>query len=364
MTPTVEKSSMVSFDLNDFVFNQGHGVKGLSELNLETLPKKYIQPTERLINVIPEDSIPVIDMSNWENDPRIAECVCEAAEKFGFFQLVNHGIPLEVLDGVKDATQRFFGLPAEEKRKYSKEFSPANNIRYGTSFSPDSEKSLEWKDFLSMFYVSEDEASAYWPPQCKNECIEYMKRTEILCRKLMVALMERLNVKEIDEKKESLIMGSKRIDLNFCPQCPNPDLTVGIGPHSDVSSLTFNSLFQDEIGGLYVRVREGKGKEDGWVHVPPIEGSLVINVGDALQILSNGRYKSVEHCWIATGSKNRISIPIFVNPKLTHVIGPLPEILATSEKPIYRNFLYSDYVKHFFTKTHDGKKTIEFVEIK
>ncbi|WCJ18769.1 2-oxoglutarate (2OG) and Fe(II)-dependent oxygenase superfamily protein [Euphorbia peplus] len=361
MAPTVE-SSMVSFDLSDFVFNKGNGVKGLSELNFKTLPKEYIQPKERLIKAIPKDSIPVIDMSNWENDPKIAESVCEAAEKFGFFQLVNHGIPLEILDGLKAATQRFFGLPAEEKKKYSKELSPTNNIRYGTSFSPDSEKSLEWKDFLSMFYVSQDEASAYWPPQCKDECIEYMKRTEILCRKLMTALMERLNVKEIDEKKESLIMGSKRINLNFYPKCPNPDLTVGIGRHSDVSSLTF--LFQDEIGGLHVRVNEGEGKEDGWVHVPPIKGSLVINVGDALQILSNGRYKSVEHCVIASGSKNRISIPIFVNPKPTDVIGPLPEILATGEKPIYRNFIYSDYVKHFFKKAHDGKKTVEFAEIK
>ncbi|XP_065871377.1 feruloyl CoA ortho-hydroxylase F6H1-3-like [Euphorbia lathyris] len=362
MAPTVEESHIVSFDLNDFVFNQGHGVKGLSELNLKALPKQYIQPKERLINIISQESIPVIDMSNWENDPKIAESVCEAAEKFGFFQLVNHGVPLEVLQGVKDATERFFGLPAGIKKKFSKKFSPTTNVRFGTSFSPDSEKALEWKDYLSMFYVSEEEASAYWPPQCKDECIEYMKRTEILCRKLMTALMERLNVKEIDEKKESLIMGSKRINLNYYPKCPNPDLTVGIGRHSDVSSLTF--LLQDQIGGLYVRVKEGKGEEDGWVHVPPIEGSLVINVGDALQILSNGRYRSVEHCVITSGNKNRISIPIFVNPKPSDVIGPFPEILATGEKPIYRNFLYSDYVKHFFKKAHDGKKTVEFAEIK
>ncbi|XP_065871488.1 feruloyl CoA ortho-hydroxylase F6H1-3-like [Euphorbia lathyris] len=361
MAPTVAESNIESLDLNDFVINQGHGVKGVSELNLKTLPTQYIQPKERLINIISQESIPVIDMSNWENDPKIAQSVCQAAEKFGFFQLVNHGVPLEVLDGVQKATHRFYGLPAEVKRKYSKEFCPSNNIRYGTSFSPNSEKSLEWKDYLSMFYVSEQEASAFWPPECRDECLEYMKKSEVLCKKLLTALMENLNVKEIDETKQSQLMGSRRINLNYYPKCPNPNLTVGVGRHSDVSCLTF--LLQDQIGGLYVRVNEGKSEEDEWVHVPPIEGSLVINVGDALQILSNGRYKSVEHCVIASGSKNRISIPIFVNPTPTDIIGPFPEILATGEKPKYKNILYTDYVKHFFKKAHDGKKTVEFAQI-
>ncbi|KAF2320396.1 hypothetical protein GH714_027389 [Hevea brasiliensis] len=257
-------------------------------------------------------------MSNWNEDPKVAESVCEAAEKFGFFQLVNHGVPLEVLDGVKDATHRFFGLPAEEKKKYSKELSSTNSVRFGTSFSPDAEKALEWKDYLSLFYVSEEEASALWPSACKDEVLEYMKRSQILCQKLMSAFMQKLNVKEIDETKESLLMGSKRINLNYYPRCPNPQLTVGIP---------------------------------------------VINVGDALQILSNGRYKSVEHCVIASGSKNRISIPIFVNPKPNDVIGPLPELIAAGEKPKYKNILYSDYVKHFFRKAHDGKKTVAFAEI-
>ncbi|OAY45140.1 feruloyl CoA ortho-hydroxylase F6H1-3 [Manihot esculenta] len=361
MAPAMAVSSTDSFDLTDFVINKGNGVKGLSDLGIKSLPSQYIQPQEALINIIPQKSIPVIDMSNWENDSKVAESVCEAAEEFGFFQLVNHGVPLEVLDGVKDATHRFFGLPAEEKRKFSKELSSTNNIRFGTSFSPDAEKALEWKDYLSLFYVSEEEASVLWPSACRDEVLEYMKKSQVLCTKLMSTLMEKLNVKEIDESKESLLMGSKRINLNYYPRCPNPQLTVGVGRHSDVSSLTF--LLQDEIGGLYVRINEGKGDEDGWVHVPPIEGSLVINVGDALQILSNGRYKSVEHCVIASGSKNRISIPIFVNPKPNDVIGPLPELIAAGEKPKYKNILYSDYVKHFFRKAHDGKKTVAFAEI-
>ncbi|MFQ6650683.1 hypothetical protein Gotur_023422 [Gossypium turneri] len=152
-------------------------------------------------------------------------------------------------------------------------------------------------------------------------------------------------------------MGSIRTNLNYYPKCPNPELTVGIGRHSDVSTLT--NLLQDEIGGLFVRGNEG----GDWIHVPPIKGSLVINVGDALQIMSNGRYRSVERRVVANGSKNRFSVPIFVNPRPTDMIGPLPKLVANGEIPIYKQILYSDYVKHFFRKAHDGKKTVEFAEL-
>ena len=102
----------------------------------------------------------------------------------------------------------------------------------------------------------------------RDQVLEYMKRSETVIRKLLDVLMKNLNVTEIDETKESLLMGSKRTNLNYYPICPNPaELTVGVGRHSDVSTLTF--LLQDDIGGLYVR-----GNNDSWIHVPPVSGPL------------------------------------------------------------------------------------------
>ena len=161
----------------------------------------------------------------------------------------------------------------------------------------------------------------------RDQVLEYMRSCELVIKRLLEALMKRLNVKEIDETKESLLMGSKRINLNYYPICPNPELTVGVGRHSDVSTLTI--LLQDDIGGLYVQ-----GNNDSWVHVPPISGSLVINVSDALQIMSNGRYKSIEHRVVANGGKNRISIPIFVNLRPCDMIGPFSEVFAGIEKAL------------------------------
>ncbi|XP_059431055.1 feruloyl CoA ortho-hydroxylase F6H1-3-like [Corylus avellana] len=358
MATTIAASITSSSEITEFVISKGNGVKGLSEMGLKSLPKEYIQPLEERMSmsqIMPQESIPIIDMSSWD-DPNVAESICNAAEKWGFFQITNHGVPIEVLESVKEATHRFFGLPAEEKRKLLKENSPSNNVRFGTSFNPEAEKALEWKDYLSLFYVSEDEASALWPPVCRDQVLEYMKSSEAVIKRLLEALMKRLNVKEIDEMKESVLMGSKRINFNYYPTCPNPELTVGVGRHSDVSTLTI--LLQDDIGGLYV-----KGDNDRWIHVPPVSGSLVINVGDALQIMSNGRYKSIEHRVAANGSKNRISVPIFVHPRPCDMIGPFPEVLEGGEKAAYKQVLYSDYIKHFFSKAHDGKNTVEFAKI-
>ncbi|KAL6200776.1 hypothetical protein ACLB2K_030557 [Fragaria x ananassa] len=157
MAPSLSHTITDPSDLTDFVINKGNGVKGLSQMGLESLPKQYIQPVaERMstnIAKMSEESIPIIDMSNWE-DPKVTESICNAAEKWGFFQILNHGVPIEVLEHVKEATHKFFELPAEEKY------------------------------WLSLFYVSEDEASAHWPPACKAEVLEYMKRTDILIKRL------------------------------------------------------------------------------------------------------------------------------------------------------------------------------------
>ncbi|XP_047317789.1 feruloyl CoA ortho-hydroxylase F6H1-3-like [Impatiens glandulifera] len=368
---TIASSETSSFDVIKYAVHEGHGVKGLSELGLRSLPRQYVQPLEERIDmktVVNQHSIPVIDMSNLLHDPQVADSICDAAEKWGFFQVVNHGVPLQVLEDVKEATYRFFRQAAEEKKKHSKDNSLTNNVRFGTSFTPHAEKALEWKDYLSLFFVSNQEAHAHWPSSCRDEALEFLNTSEIMIKNLLNALTQRLNVhnEDFDQAKENLFMGSKRINMNYYPKCPNPDLTIGVGRHSDVSTLTI--LLQDQVGGLYVRKLHhddaaAADDQTTWIHVPPVPGAIVINIGDAMQIMSNGRYKSVEHRVAANGSHNRISVPIFVNPRPNDVIGPLPEVIQSGETPIYKQVLYSDYVKHFFRKAHDGKGTVDFAKI-
>ncbi|KAJ7960496.1 2-oxoglutarate (2OG) and Fe(II)-dependent oxygenase superfamily protein [Quillaja saponaria] len=357
MSPTVNTNSS---NIIDFVVKQGNGVKGLVDSGLEVVPKQYIQPVEARFDaskVVPEESIPIIDFTNWD-DPDVAESITNAASKWGFFQIVNHGVPLKVIEDMKAVVHSFFELPVEEKRKYLKENSPSETVvRLATSFSSEAEAILEWKDFVTLRYASEDEANTFWPPIIKNQAVEYMKKSEVVIKKLLGVLLKKLNVKEINKKLEYPLMGSMRLNLNYYPRCPNPEVAAGVGRHSDVSTITV--LLQDEIGGLYVRGIEN----DTWVHVPPIDGALVINIGDVLEIISNGRYKSIEHQVVANRNKSRISIPIFVNPASDAVIGPLPQVLENGEEAKYKQVVYSDYFEYFFSKAHDGKKTIDYAMI-
>ena len=114
--------------------------------------------------------------------------------------------------------------------------------------------------------------------------LEYLRTSMKMVRKLLEVLFKNLGV-TLDESELDAIIGFKMVNMNFYPTCPNPELTVGVGRHSDMGALTI--LLQDGIGGLYVKVEEDipdVGKEGEWMEIPPVPGALVINVGDTLQV--------------------------------------------------------------------------------
>lgn len=81
------------------------------------------------------------------------------------------------------------------------------------------------------------------------------------------------------------------------------------------------------------------------------------------QILSNGRYRSAEHRVRTTSSQARVSVPIFIIPKSTEKIAPLPEAVERDGVAYYREFLYQDYRNNFFGNKHEGKKSLDFAKI-
>lgn len=103
-----------------------------------------------------------------------------------------------------------------------------------------------------------------------------------LVKQLVEILVGKLGV-ELDDSKIESLLGMKMVNMNYYPECPNPELTVGVGRHSDMGTITV--LLQDGIGGLYVKVEEDNDAENGeWLEIPPIPGALVINIGDTLQV--------------------------------------------------------------------------------
>jgi feruloyl-CoA ortho-hydroxylase len=110
-----------------------------------------------------------------------------------------------------------------------------------------------------------------------------LKLSSQIARDIFELLIGKLGV-ELDDSKIEGLIGSKKVNMNYYPTCPNPDLTVGVGRHSDTGIITV--LLQDGIGGLYVKAEDDNDDAKGgeWLAIPPISGALVINVGDALQV--------------------------------------------------------------------------------
>ncbi|CAL0310250.1 unnamed protein product [Lupinus luteus] len=355
-----------SNSLYDFVVRDGNGVKGIVDSGLLEVPERYIQPLHEQINKLDSRThdVPPIDLSklNGPEHDRVVDQIVSAAETLGFFQVVNHGMPVKLLESLKDAAHSFFTLPPEKKALYLTGLSPSPLIKYGTSFVPEKEKALEWKDYISMVYSNDEDALQYWPNQCKEVALEYLKLASKLVRDLVKILMGNLGVK-LDESKIDGLLGMRMVNMNYYPACPNPDLTVGVGRHSDMGAITV--LLQDGIGGLYVKVEEENDDTKGeWLEIPPIHGALVINIGDTLQILSNGKYKSAEHRVRTTNTQSRVSVPVFTLPNPTEVIVPLPEVVKKDGLARYREVIFQDYMKNFFGNAHAGKKSLDFATLK
>lgn len=170
MAPSFDDSK----ELYEFVVKNGNGVKGLVDLGIEKVPNRYVQPSDERIEKIYSTkdehySVRAIDLSKLDgpNHGEVAEAIGRAAETVGFFQVVNHGVPLELLAAVKDRAHNFFDQPAEGKAVYLKGVSPSPLVKYGTSFVPEMEKALEWKDYVSMVYTNDTDAQQQWPKECK-----------------------------------------------------------------------------------------------------------------------------------------------------------------------------------------------------
>ncbi|KAL4186514.1 hypothetical protein AMTRI_Chr09g34310 [Amborella trichopoda] len=340
--------------LFEFVVKKGHGVKGLVDAGISRIPNRYIHPPEKLADfkrISSTITLPIIDLSGLSDASiknSIAQEIWEATKKFGFFQVINYGVPQDLVKRLMDSTYEFFGLPPEKKACYLKGVSPCKNVFLSTSFTPETEKLLEWKDYFGVFFIGEDEARAFWPPEFRDVLLEYLKLQQPLISFIFESLLKGLGV-TIDDEVIKAYIERTAVNLNYYPACPNPELTVGVGPHSDLGIITL--LVQDDVGGLQAKI------EDEWVEIAPTPGALVVNIGATLEILSNGVYKCVEHMARATSNTNRISIPIFVGPRPHTKIGPLPGILQKDGKPIYKDFLFGELMEYFFAIPHKGKQT-------
>uniref|UniRef100_A0A7N0VKY5 Fe2OG dioxygenase domain-containing protein n=1 Tax=Kalanchoe fedtschenkoi TaxID=63787 RepID=A0A7N0VKY5_KALFE len=150
------------------------------------------------------------------------------------------------------------------------------------------------------------------------------------------------------------------VRMNYYPPCPRPDLVLGLSPHSDGSALTVlqQGKGSADVAGLQIL------KDGNWVPVHPVPNSLVINIGDTIEVVTNGKYKSVEHRAVTHKEKDRVSIVTFYAPSYEVEIGPVGELVDQKDSPCrYRTYNHGEYSKHYVSSKLQGKKTLDFAKV-
>nr|AAA99793.1 1-aminocyclopropane-1-carboxylic acid oxidase [Nicotiana glutinosa] len=283
------------------------------------------------------ESFPVVNMELLNSEQRAAtmETIKDACENWGFFEVVNHGISHELLDTVEKFTKGHYNECME--RRFKEMVASKGLEAVQTEI-----KDLDWE---STFYLKHLPVSTISQvPDLEDEYRKIMKefaeKLEKLAEQLLDLLCENLGLEQGYLKKafygsNGPTFGTK---VSNYPPCPKPDLIKGLRAHTDAGGIIL--LFQDDkVSGLQLL------KDDKWIGVPPMRHSIVINLGDQLEVITNGKYKSMEHRVIAQPDGNRMSIASFYNPGSDAGISPAPELLEKENKVIYPKFVFEDYMK-------------------
>ncbi|CAB79120.1 gibberellin 20-oxidase-like protein [Arabidopsis thaliana] len=216
--------------------------------------------------VVEEVELPVIDVSRLidgaeEEREKCKEAIARASREWGFFQVINHGISMDVLEKMRQEQIRVFREPFDKKSNSTMEK-----------------------------FASESEALAYM-------------LAEVLAEK---------SGQNSSFFKENCVRNTCYLRMNRYPPCPKPSEVYGLMPHTDSDFLTI--LYQDQVGGLQLI------KDNRWIAVKPNPKALIINIGDLFQAWSNGMYKSVEHRVMTNPKVERFSTAYFMCPSYDAVI--------------------------------------------
>ncbi|KAL3350298.1 hypothetical protein AABB24_023009 [Solanum stoloniferum] len=188
--------------------------------------------------------------------------------------------------------------------------------------------------------------------------LEYSEKLREVARNLLGGISESLGLEESYLDKDLDLESGLQIFVgNYYPPCPQPELTMGMPPHSDHGLLTL--LIHNQVGGLQVQY-QGK-----WINVNALPNSLLVNIGDHLEIFSNGKYKSNIHRAVVNNKVTRISVAIAHGPSLDTIVRPASPLMEKENSPsaYYIPMKYKDYLEMQQSNQLNAKSCLERVKI-
>ncbi|EOA17227.1 hypothetical protein CARUB_v10005502mg [Capsella rubella] len=262
------------------------------------------------------------------------------------------------LEKFKSEIQDFFNLPMEEKKKLWQQ--PDDIEGFGQVFVVSEEQKLDWSD---MFFLTMQPVQLRKPHLFPNLPLPFRETLDtysaevksiakILLAKVAVAL--KIKPEEMEELFDDEL--GQRIRLNYYPPCPEPDNVIGVTPHSDSTGLTI-LLQVNEVDGLQIK-KNGK-----WVSVKPLPNAFVVNIGDILEIITNGTYRSIEHRGVVNSEKERLSVASFHSMGFGKVIGPMRSLVERHEAAIFKSVTTEEYFNGLFSRALDGKAYLDVMRV-
>jgi isopenicillin N synthase-like dioxygenase len=312
------------------------------------------------------EAVPIVNFSrlvNGEPDSAASATIHKACCDSGFFYLSDFGITADQISCVAEAMQWFFSSGGEIKQTvarteensrgyYNNELT--KNIRdmkevFDVGFKPYAELPDHHENNRSQ------DGWNQWPDvegskHFKSVLDDYYDKCAYVAFRLLEVLTHNLGAAAATWKSDFHPLHSSFVRLNYYPmedplsaQMKTAKKSVetghmGVHHHTDAGALTL--LLQDEVGGLEVF------HQSTWKPVPPVPGTLVVNIGDIVKVWSNDMYHAALHRVIASSDQDRYSLPFFYNPVYAANYEPLREIRGKRTEPHYSSINWGHFRHH------------------
>ncbi|MFG2264821.1 isopenicillin N synthase family dioxygenase [Streptomyces sp. NPDC048720] len=307
--------------------------------------------------------LPIIDLSAADRGPRARALLHaqlhSAAHDVGFFQLVGHGVTQAETDALLTAMRAFFDLPEADRLALDNVGSP--HFRgYTRTGDERTAGARDWRDQLDIGAERPAripgpgeppywwlQGPNQWPaalPALRTAALAWIDRLSTVAQRLLRELLTAIGAPAGFYDPVFGAHAHPHLKLVRYPGSAGDGADQGVGAHKDYGFLTL--LLQDTVGGLQVQRADGRFHD-----VPPIEGAFVVNLGELLEVATNGYLLATNHRVVSPpGATERFSVPFFYNPRLDARIEPLPfphagtapGITTDPANPLYAEYGYNE----------------------
>lgn len=303
---------------------------------------------------ITDDKIASVSLKDADGDPdAFAQQLGQSFEDYGFAIIADHGIPDELIHRAEEKAKAFFALPDDIKSRYL--IAGSGGARGYTPFGIETAKGAKAHDLKEFWHVGRDLPQGHkfrahmpdnvWPSEVPGfqatftELFATFDRTGL---KILRAIARYLGIDE-DYFIDTVRDGNSVMRLLHYPPIENePGSHVRAGAHEDINTITL--LLGAEEAGLELLTKEGH-----WIPVSPKPGELVVNIGDMLQRLTNGRLRSTSHRVVnpppERRGRARYSMPFFLHFRSDFLIEAIPSTVPKGEHPKWSPITADDYLQ-------------------